>query len=88
MSTLKNVQRNIIAAIFLSSVAYGQIFYCYEANLTNTPLQCNGKSTWERSNNINLLFLLTYVTNGIPFYIYTLSGGTIFRKALRDFAFD
>ncbi|CAF4224017.1 unnamed protein product, partial [Adineta steineri] len=36
----------------------------------------------------NLFFLLTYVTNGIPFYIYTLCGGTIFRKALLDFAFD
>ncbi|CAF1145954.1 unnamed protein product [Adineta steineri] len=191
MSTLKNAQRNIIAAIFLSSVAYVQIFYCYEANLTNAPLQCNGKNTWCRLlinsefvsitvlipsmtmfifgiltilnirkvtlrpnqsgiktgnvqiinnkehpqrlkksdrylllmlliqvilltlfslpqailnlyNNItlyetesplnaainnfilNLFLLLTYVTNGMPFYIYTLSGGTIFRKALRD----
>ncbi|CAF3965292.1 unnamed protein product [Adineta steineri] len=191
MSTLKNAQRNIIVVIFLSSIAYAQIFYCYEANLTNAPLQCNGKNTWCRLlinsefvsitvlipsmtmfifgiltilnirkvtlrpnqsgiktgnvqiinnkehpqrlkksdrylllmlliqvilltlfslpqailnlyNNItlyetesplnaainnfilNLFLLLTYVTNGMPFYIYTLSGGTIFRKALRD----
>ncbi|CAF1201242.1 unnamed protein product [Adineta steineri] len=191
MSTLKNAQRGIIAAIFLSSIAYAQIFYCYEANLTNAPLQCNGKNTWCRllinsefvsitvlipsimmfifgiltilnihkttprphhpaikignvqtiNNNehsqrlkksdrylllmlfiqvilltlfslpqailnlynnitlyqtesplnvainnfiLNLFLLLTYVTNGMPFYIYTLCGGSIFRKALRD----
>ncbi|CAF0968133.1 unnamed protein product [Rotaria sordida] len=30
----------------------------------------------------NLFILLTYVTNGMPFYIYTLTGGTVFRKAL------
>lgn len=30
----------------------------------------------------NLFILLAYVTNGMPFYIYTLTGGTIFRKAL------
>ncbi|CAF4577823.1 unnamed protein product, partial [Rotaria magnacalcarata] len=30
----------------------------------------------------NLFLLLTYVTNGMPFYIYTLAGGSIFRKAL------
>ncbi|CAF0986646.1 unnamed protein product [Adineta steineri] len=191
MSTLKNAQRNIIVVIFLSSIAYVQLFYCYEANLTNSPLECYGRSAWCRllidlefisivvllpsmmmlifgiltilnirnvtlrqiqpviktgSNQtvsanghspklkksdrylllmlliqvilltlfslpqaiqnlyshitqyeaesplntaindfvFNLFFLLTYVTNGIPFYIYTLCGGTIFRKALRD----
>ncbi|CAF1073190.1 unnamed protein product [Adineta steineri] len=30
----------------------------------------------------NLVLLLTYVANGVPFYIYTLSGGTVFRNAL------
>ncbi|CAF1686113.1 unnamed protein product, partial [Adineta ricciae] len=31
---------------------------------------------------LNIFFLLTYVTNGMPFYIYTLTGGSLFRKAL------
>jgi len=31
----------------------------------------------------NLLLLLTYIANGMPFYIYTLSGGTVFRNALK-----
>ncbi|CAF1201258.1 unnamed protein product [Adineta steineri] len=191
MSTLKNAQRSIIAAIVLSSIAYVQLFYCYEANLTNSPLECYGRNAWcrllidlefisivvlipsmmmlifgiltilnirnvtlrqiqpviktginqtvsanghspklkksdrylllmlliqvilltlfslpqaiqnlyshitqyeiESSLNVainnfifNLFFLLTYVTNGMPFYIYTLCGGSIFRKALRD----
>ncbi|CAF1056995.1 unnamed protein product [Adineta ricciae] len=29
-----------------------------------------------------LLFLLSYLSNSMPFYIYTLIGGSIFRKAL------
>jgi hypothetical protein len=37
-------------------------------------------------NNLmfNLALLLTYFANGMSFYIYTLSGGTIFRNALKD----
>jgi hypothetical protein len=30
----------------------------------------------------NFVLLLTYVASGIPFYIYTLSGGSIFRRQL------
>ena len=32
----------------------------------------------------NLLLLFTYLANGMSFYIYTLSGGTIFRDTLKD----
>ena len=32
----------------------------------------------------NIALLSTYVTNGMPFYIYTLCGGSVFRKALFD----
>jgi hypothetical protein len=191
MSSLKNARRGIILIVCFSSLVYAQIFYCYEANLINTPLMCYGKTVWcqtlidseftfisviipstlmfvfglmtiinvrkstlrrvqpttmtitvqgtnmnggaRRSrktdhhllimlfmqvilltlfslpqaiqnlySNItmyfikdlsispindfifNLFFLLTYVTNGMPFYIYTLTGGTTFRKALLD----
>lgn len=189
-SSLKNARHGVIIVILLSSLAYAQIFYCYEANLTNAPLRCYGRTTWCRLlidseftalsillpsslmfvfgimtiinlrqtafrrvqpvtitagqvttaqttggasrskkrdhylllmlcvqvilltlfslpqaiqnlyanatrfeirsptyiavNNFvfNLFLLLTYVTNGMPFYIYTLTGGSIFRKAL------
>ncbi len=45
------------------------------------------KSPWEAAiytvvNNIALL--LNYLTNRVPFYIYTLFGGSVFRKALFD----
>lgn len=188
MSTLKNSRYGLLIVIILSSLAYSQIFYCYEANLTNAPLKCYGRTTWCRLlidseftalsillpsslmfifgiltivylrqaafrrvqpvtmtiahptgtqngstrskkrdhylllmlcvqvilltlfslpqamqnlyanatrfeirsptyvavNNFifNLFLLLTYVTNGMPFYIYTLTGGSVFRKAL------
>lgn len=188
MSTLKNARYGLLIVIILSSLAYSQIFYCYEANLTNAPLKCYGRTTWCRLlidseftalsillpsslmfifgiltivylrqaafrrvqpvtmtiahptgtqngstrskkrdhylllmlcvqvilltlfslpqamqnlyanatrfeirsptyiavNNFifNLFLLLTYVTNGMPFYIYTLTGGSVFRKAL------
>jgi hypothetical protein len=32
----------------------------------------------------NFVILLSFLANGIPFYIYTLTGGKIFRKALFD----
>lgn len=32
----------------------------------------------------NFALLLTYLANGMQFYVYTLSGGTIFRKAFFD----
>jgi hypothetical protein len=185
-STLKNAQRGMIGVTCLACLAYAQIFYCYEANLTNAPLKCYGKTVWCRLlidseftsisillpslvmlffglktiltlhrsslrriqpvtgstgtqtasngrrskktdhylfvmlivqvilltlfslpqaiqnlhanitrnetksavfiavNNFvfNLFLLLTYVTNGMPFYIYTLTGGPVFRTAL------
>jgi hypothetical protein len=30
----------------------------------------------------NFVLLLTYLASGMPFYIYTLSGGSVFRNAL------
>lgn len=191
MSSVKNARRGIVITIILSSLAYAQFFYCFEANLRNTPLKCYAKTglcrfmyylefavvtvyipsslmvtfglltlidvrrsasrrvrptiaragtqksdTKEKTvrqkrieqqllvmlcvhtvlvilfslpqasqslytilaqvdtqsplanaiNNflINLFILFTYITNGIPFYVYTLSGGAVFRQALFD----
>ena len=189
-STLKNARIGMMIVICLTCLAYAQIFYCYEANLTNAPLKCYGKTIWCRLlidseftgisillpsilmlffglktiatirtsgrhriapvtmtagsqnqstktshrsrrtdhylfvmlfvqvvlltlfslpqaiqnlyanatrnetkpaltiaiNNFvfNLFLLLTYVTNGMPFYIYTLTGGSVFRQALKN----
>ncbi|UJR12455.1 hypothetical protein I4U23_016631 [Adineta vaga] len=191
MSTLKNAQRGIICVVILSSLAYVQFFYCFQANLTDTPLKCYGKtvlcrfiydlefalitvfipssvmiifglltifsvrrttlrraqpvvvtlriqrrSANEKSSRLkkiehqllvmlcvqttlvivfslpqaghslytiitqseiksartksisafvlNLFILGTYMSNGMPFYVYTLAGGMVFRKALFD----
>jgi hypothetical protein len=32
----------------------------------------------------NFALQLTFVANGMPFYIYTLSGGSVFRKAFSE----
>jgi len=44
MSTLKNAQKGMIIISIFSCLIYVQMFYCYEANLVNTPLQCYGKT--------------------------------------------
>jgi len=44
MSTLKNVQIGTIIIMLFSVLLYSPIFYCYEANLINTPLRCYSKT--------------------------------------------
>ncbi|CAF1120321.1 unnamed protein product [Rotaria sordida] len=39
-STLKNAQRGTILIVTVSTIIEAQQFYCFEANLTNTPLKC------------------------------------------------
>lgn len=39
-STLKNAQRGALVIILIPSLLFCHLFYCYEANLTNTPLRC------------------------------------------------
>ncbi|CAF2059759.1 unnamed protein product [Rotaria magnacalcarata] len=198
-STLKNAQRWTAVIIILSMLLYAQMFYCYEANLTDTPLQCydktavcryltdlsfggiavvaplmlmilfglltiinvretqhrvqsltrgnsacgtsrssiatsgrsQGKSTHRTQHSLlrmlfvqvavlsiltvplsldrfystfssdngsavniainsfiyNAAILLYFISNGMPFYIYTMCGGSVFHKALYDFLF-
>jgi hypothetical protein len=43
-STLKNAQRGTILIITISTLIEIQQLFCYEANLTNTPLQCYSKT--------------------------------------------
>lgn len=44
LSTLKNAQKGMIIITIFSCLLYVQMFYCYEANLVNTPLKCYGKT--------------------------------------------
>jgi hypothetical protein len=43
-SSLKNAQRGVILIIVVSSIFETQVIYCFEANLTNTPLKCDTKT--------------------------------------------
>jgi hypothetical protein len=43
-SSLKNAQRGMIIIIILSTLIEIQQIFCYEANLTNTPLKCYSKT--------------------------------------------
>jgi hypothetical protein len=44
MSTVKNAYKSMILILSLSALVYVQLFYCYEANLINTPLKCYGRT--------------------------------------------
>jgi hypothetical protein len=44
MSTVKNAYRSMILVLSLSALVYVQLFYCYEANLINSPLKCYGRN--------------------------------------------
>ncbi|CAF2767179.1 unnamed protein product [Rotaria sp. Silwood2] len=44
MSTIRNAQQGMIIILIFSCLFYVQMFYCYEANLVNTPLKCYGKT--------------------------------------------
>jgi hypothetical protein len=44
LSSLKNAQKGSFIVILLSILLYSQMFYCYKANLLNTPLKCYGKT--------------------------------------------
>ena len=53
--------------------------------LYSTIMRDVSKSSLERTVEnciFNVFLLLLYVSCGMPFYIYTLSGGSVFRKAL------
>jgi cation transport ATPase len=40
MSTVKNAYRSMILILSLATLLYAQLFYCYQANLINTPYKC------------------------------------------------
>ncbi|UJR14928.1 hypothetical protein I4U23_001910 [Adineta vaga] len=45
LSTIRNARYGTLVIIMMSIVVYAQVFYCYEANLFNTPFQCYTKSS-------------------------------------------
>jgi hypothetical protein len=69
----------ILLSVFTLPQAIQKLCSTLTSNQIQTPLK-------KAINNFifNFVLLLTYFSNGMSFYIYTLSGGTIFRSALKD----
>ena len=40
LSSIKNVFRTIFSIVLLTMILHGHLFYCFEANLSHTPLKC------------------------------------------------
>lgn len=70
-STLKNAQRWTGFVIIISLLLYSQQIYCYEANLTDAPLQCYGKTTVCRHITDVSFALLTVL---LPLLLMTFFG--------------
>ncbi|CAF3472311.1 unnamed protein product [Rotaria socialis] len=58
-STLKNAQTSAIIVSICVTLAEAQNLYCFEANLTNTPLKCYTKTVWCSILNDLSLSLIT-----------------------------
>ena len=69
----------ILLTLFSLPQALQNLYSNISHDETKTPLH-----TAINDLIFNLFILLTYVTNGMPFYIYTLTGGSVFRRALLD----
>ncbi|CAF1016352.1 unnamed protein product [Rotaria sp. Silwood1] len=69
----------VLLAIFTAPLSLDKFFSTFSGD--------NGSPMEKAINNFvyDLAILSYFISNGIPFYIYTLCGGTVFRKALYDF---
>ncbi|CAF1053526.1 unnamed protein product [Rotaria sp. Silwood1] len=70
-STLKNAQLGTILIVIFSTILEAQHLYCYEANLTNTPVKCYTKSVWCSFLSDLYLALLTIL---IPLVLMIIFG--------------
>jgi hypothetical protein len=77
MNTIKNAKRGISLVIFLSICLYIQMFYCYEANLINTPLKCYGKTEICRLTTDLIYSFITILLPSLLMFIFGLR--TIFN---------
>jgi hypothetical protein len=69
----------LLLSFFTLPQAIQNLYSTLTSNQIQSPLQ-----TAINNFIFNLVLLLTYFANGMPFYIYTLNGGIIFRNALKN----
>jgi hypothetical protein len=83
----KSVERRLLLMIFVQVIVLGSLtlpqaiqrLYAVFAGTGNNPLEATIDSFV-----YNFVLLLTYLASAMQFYIYTLTGGTLFRKAVLD----
>ena len=71
MSTVKNAQYSMLITFILSALSFVHMFYCYEANRIDTPLQCYGKSQTCRFATDMIYSLITII---IPLILMVIFG--------------
>ncbi|CAF1096009.1 unnamed protein product [Adineta steineri] len=72
-----------VQIIFLTILTIPQVIEKLYTTLTMNQRKSSLNVTIEEFI-YNIVLLLTYLASGMPFYIYTLSGGNTFRNALTD----
>lgn len=83
----KSVERNLLAMVFVQVIVLGSLtlpqaiqrLYAVLVGTRNDPLIAAIDMFI-----YNIVLLLTYLASSMQFYIYTLTGGTLFRKAIFD----
>lgn len=85
---LKAVDRHLLMMLlvqisFLSLFTLPQAIQMLYLTMTSNKFKSTAQTTIENSV-FSFFLLLTYLASGMPFYIYTLSGGRIFRQTSYD----
>jgi len=83
----KSIERNLLLMVFVQVLVLGSLtlpqaiqrLYAVFAGTGNNPLEATIDTFV-----YNFVLLLTYLASSMQFYIYTLTGGTLFRKAILD----
>ncbi|CAF3192226.1 unnamed protein product [Rotaria sp. Silwood2] len=82
---LKSIDRHLLAMLliqigFLILFTLPQVIEMFYLTITRHHYKSSSQKDFENSI-FAFVLLLTYLTSGMPFYIYTLSGGRVFRQA-------
>jgi len=70
LSSKKNILRNIFLIIFFSIIIHSHILYCFESNLTKTPLKCFNKDKKCRLVNDLIFAIVTILIPLISIVIF------------------
>lgn len=83
---LRSIDRHLLMMLliqisFLTLFTLPQVIEMIYFTITRNQAKSLSQIKFEASI-FNFVLLLTYLASGMPFYIYTLSGGRVFRQAL------